>query len=99
MEESPRGKRSSVTIDPERLDQGKQTKVTLFGEWEEPHVFPLARGVCWANKRVVEMRNSGDVPGVAGLGARAEAAGIVDKIGDDNLDELEGEPGNRGRGY
>jgi len=46
----------------------------------------------------MEVRNGGNVPGVAGQCACAEAAGVVNKIGDDDFDELEGQPGGRGRG-
>jgi hypothetical protein len=39
---------------------------------------------------VVEMRNGGDVPGVTGQGACAEAAYVADEMGNDHFDDIEG---------
>ena len=86
---------ADIIVGPERLDGGSQIKLPLFDEWHRPSIF-LEQGKRW-NDEGVEMRNSGNVPGAAGQGACVEAARVVDKIGDDNFDELKGEPGGGGR--
>ena len=48
-------------------------------------------------KGVIEMRNSGDVPSVTGRGACAETVRVVDKIGDDQLNDLHRKSVCRGR--
>jgi len=60
-------------------------------------MLPLPPDVGWTDKGMVEKRDSGDAPGVAGQGTRAEAADVVGKIGDDDFDKLEGKPGSGGR--
>ena len=45
----------------------------------------------------MEVRDSGDIPGVTGQGARPETASVIDKIGNDDFDDLKGKPGGRGR--
>jgi hypothetical protein len=55
-------------------------------------------GVDVNEKAVMEMRNSGDVPGMASQGARAETAHVIDEVDDNNFNDLQGKPGGRGRG-
>ena len=82
----------------ERFDQGKQTKLILAQEWVGPHTPPVfVQGVGRNGEGVVEMRNNDDVPGVASQGTRNEAGCVMGEIGDDHFDNLEGEPGGRGR--
>ena len=45
---------------------------------------------------VMEVKNSGDVPGVTSHGARAETVNVIDKVGDDHFGDLQGKPGGRG---
>ena len=42
------------------------------------------------NEGMMKMRDGGDVPGVAGQGAREETLCVVDKMDDDHLDDLLG---------
>jgi len=51
----------------------------------------------WTNEGLVEMRDGGDVPRVAGQGTRAETVGVIGKMGNDHFDELQGKLGDRGR--
>ena len=44
----------------------------------------------WSDKGAMEMGNGSDVPGVAGQGACAETLYVVDQLGDDNFDDLQG---------
>ena len=44
----------------------------------------------WSNKGAMEMGNGSDVPGVAGPGACAETLYVVDQLGDDDFDDLQG---------
>ena len=91
-------KAGAVPNNPERLDQGKQTKLVFVYEWSGPcRILALVQGIVWNDKGAMEMRNSGDVPGVTGHGACAETACVVDKIGDDDFDDLHGKSGGGGR--
>ena len=58
-----------------------------------PPVF-FVPGTYVDSKDVMETRDGGDVPGVAGQGARTETALVIHKISDDPFDDLEGEPGD-----
>ena len=49
-------------------------------------------GVNTNGEGAVEMRDSGDIQGVAGQGTRSETARVVEKIGDDNFDDFLGKP-------
>ena len=44
---------------------------------------------------MVEVGNGGDIPGVAGQGAREEAACVIDKMDDDDVDDFLGKFGGR----
>ena len=44
----------------------------------------------------MEMRSSGDAPGVTGQVAGAETGHIIDEVGDDHLDDLQGKSGGWG---
>ena len=80
-------------VDTEPPGKGEQTK-----RMHAPNNFgPLGSVlvVISDGKGMVEMGNSGNVPGVTGHGARAETAYIVDKICDDHFDKLKGKPGGR----
>jgi len=46
---------------------------------------------------VVEVGNSGNVPGITGHAARAETGRVVDKVGNDHFDDLQGKQTNRVR--
>ena len=48
-------------------------------------------------KGVMEVGNSGNVPRITGQGARAETGCVVDKIGNDHFDDLQGKQTNRVR--
>ena len=48
-----------------------------------------------SDKGVMEMGDGGDVPGMAGQGAREETGCVKGKIGDDGVDDLLGDPGGR----
>ena len=82
-------------VDPELLDQRKQTQRVSAPKGVGPRKF--SRRVHLMNgEGVVEMGNGGDIPGVAGHGACAKSAIVVDKIGDDIFDNLLGKPVGRG---
>jgi hypothetical protein len=87
---------AGVSSEVDLLDQGEQTKLVHVPEGIRPPGFPVPV-VCVSDKGVVEMGNGGDVPGVTGKRTCAEIALVIDKIGDDHLDDLQGEPGGRGR--
>jgi len=44
----------------------------------------------WSDEGVVEVRNGGEIPAVTGQGGREETGLVVDKVGDDNIDDLQG---------
>lgn len=46
---------------------------------------------------MMKMRNSGDIPRVAGQSACAETARVVSKIGNDHFDKFQGKFGDGGR--
>ena len=82
-------------MEPELLDQGKQTKRVHMPDGIGPQKFSSIIPIEVNGKGVVEMRNSGDIPRVTGLGACAETASVISKIGDDDFDDLQGKPGGR----
>ena len=85
-------------VDPEFLDQGKQTKLGRILEWCGPtslrHIGPRTRS---GGKSVVKMRDRGDVPGVTRQGACEETASVIDEMGDDHFDDLERKVSGGGR--
>ena len=80
----------------ELLDQRKQPELVHVYEWIGPQRF-FVQPVDPSDKGVMEVRNGGDVPRVAGQGACAETAFVIDKIGDDYFNDLLWEPSGRGR--
>ena len=46
---------------------------------------------------MMEMRNGGDVQGVASQAAGAKAEQVIHKVSDDDFDDLLGKPGGSGR--
>ena len=79
-------------MDPECPDQGKQTKRVHAPEG----IRPLKLSVPGANvsgKDVVDMGDGGYVPGITGLRACAETAGVVDEVANNHFDDLRGESG------
>jgi len=92
--EQLQGKHPNIA-DAECLDEGKQTKCMHAPERFGPTTFS-APGVV-DEEAVMEVRDCGGVPGVTGQGARAETEHVIDKVGDDHLDDLRGEPGGGGR--
>ena len=79
------------SADLELLDQGKQTKLARILEWFGPPTFRIKVGpAISSDKSMMEMRDRGDVPGITGEGACKEAACIIDKMGDDHFNDLQG---------
>ena len=77
--------------------QGKQTELVKVPEWFGPYMIRVcvfAPG--WHGKGVVEMGDGSDVPGITGQGACDETARVIDKMGNDKLDDLRWEPCGRG---
>lgn len=65
--------------DMELLDQGKQTEFVHGPEWFGPQKFRIrAQGMGLDDEGVVELRNSGNVPGITGEGACEETPRVVD---------------------
>ena len=81
-------------MDPEALDQGKQTKRVHAREGAKHRVSDTRTSP--DSKGVMEMGNGGDVPGVTYQGACVETARVEGKVGDNYLDDLEGKPGGGG---
>ena len=48
-----------------------------------------------SGKSAMEMRESGNVPGARGEGARQETAGVTDNLGNNHVDDLLRKPGCR----
>ena len=91
--EAFRGKRAPViggSVDTEFLDQGKQAKLGRIPEWFGPVTEQN-------NESAMEMRDGGDVPGVTGQGTGQKAAGVVDEMGGNDLDDLQWKPGGCGQ--
>ena len=44
----------------------------------------------------MEVGNGSDVPGITSHGACAKAVHVIEEIGDDDLDKLQGKPCGRG---
>jgi len=79
------------------LDQGKQTKLARILEWFGPPKFRIkVRPTVSSGKSVMEMRDRGDVPGVTGEGACKKAGSVIDKMGDDHFNDLQGKVGGGG---
>ena len=72
-------------------DQGKQTEPMHAPEWNRPLEF-YVKEVVTHDEGVMEMGNSGDVPGVTGQGACAETVFVVDEMCEDDLDDILGKP-------
>jgi len=83
-------------VDPEPLDQGKQTKHVHVPEGIGPPEFLVQRADV-NDKGVMERMNGGDVPGITGEGTCAEATCVINEVGDNHFDDLLGKPGGRGR--
>ena len=80
----------------EPLDKGKQTEPARFLEWLGPPPFKAdERPTIHGHKSVVEVRDSGNVPGVTGQGACYKTGRVIDKVGDYHFDDLQGEVGGR----
>ena len=58
---------------------------------------PFGNEISSNDEVVVEMRNGGDVPGVASQAAGAKAEQVIHKVSDDDLDDLLGELRGGGR--
>ena len=86
-----------IRASPEHLDERKQTKLMLAQERFRPSLV-LVQAINWNDKSVVEVRDGGNVPGATDQRACEEIGFLVDKIGDDRFDDLQGKPGNRGPG-
>ena len=79
----------------ELLDQGKQAKHVHIQDGSGPPGLWFGQVFDSSGEGVIEMGNSGDVPGATDPGARAETACVVSKIGDDYFEDLQGKPGGR----
>jgi len=87
-----------VFVDVEFPHQGKQPEPLHMKEWFGPNDFLLcAPGKCLGSKSVVNVRNSGEVPGVTGQGACEKPVLVVDEVGDDHFDDIHGKSDDRGR--
>ena len=93
--EAARGELVMSPIDLELLDQGKQAKHVHIPNGIGPLKISSAPVTVGDDKGVMEMGNSGDVPGATDLGACAKAVFVVSKIGDDHFNDLQGKPGGR----
>ena len=69
-----------------------------FPEWFRPPKLPVpAPRTSCRDECVMEVRESGDVPGITSQGARQEAAGVIHKVGNHHLNDLQRKLGGRGR--
>jgi len=82
-------------IGPELLDQGKQAKHVHILNRVEPPKFRFVRATVDHGRGVMEMGNSGDVPGTTGHGTCAESACVVYNIGNDRFEEIQGKADGR----
>ena len=78
------------------LDKGKQTKGVHTLERVRPLRISETR-ICFNGEGAVEVGSGSSVPGMTGQGACAETVHVVEKVVDDDLDELKGKPCGRGR--
>lgn len=91
-------------VDLELLDQGKQAQLVHAREGFGPENFPIDFPIIiiwrwlgeYTDKCVVEMGDGGDVPRVAGQGASEESFRLVDEMGHDHFNYLQGESGGGG---
>ena len=84
--------------DLEFLDQGEQTELAHVPDPVRPRTFWfVGPPAVLSEEGVVKMWDGGGVPGATGHGACQEAAGVVDEIGDDHIDDLLGKFGDGGR--
>ena len=84
--------------DPKSLDQRKEAKFVRFFEWPGPKVL-LALAVVVhvvGCKGVVKMGDGGDIPRVAGQGAREQGGCVVDEVRENFLYKFLREPGDWG---
>ena len=82
----------------ELLDQGEQTKLARVLERFGPLNFRLEdKRAGQGDESVMKVRDGGGVPGVAGQGACAEVACVVDEMGYDYFNNFLGKPGGRRR--
>ena len=93
--EAVRGEFAMYHTDLELLDQGNQAKHVHIQDGIGPPRLLFGQVFDSGGEGVIEMGNSGDVPGAIDPGARAEAACVVSKIGNDHFDDLQGKPGGR----
>jgi len=87
------------SADFERPDEGKQAKFVEVLDRSGPQEFIVrlrAQGPDCSDKCVMEVRNGGEIPGVAGQGAGEETGYVVDKMGNNDFDNSQGKPGSRG---
>ena len=81
------------STDPELFYQGEQTKFVHVREWHSPRKSLVSEEpviIGWSEKGMVELGNGSDVPGVAGQGTRTEPWDVVDELGNDHFDDLQG---------
>jgi hypothetical protein len=98
VEFSRRKYRPIFTGDKYPLDKGEETKPGCPPERVGPLSFSrLKETRDSSGKSAMEMRYSGDVLGARGEGACQEAAGIMDEMGNNHIDDLLREPGGGGR--
>ena len=81
---------------PKLPDKRKQAKHVHVRDGIGPLEFTRAPEPDVNGKSVMQTRSSGDVPGVAGHGAREETALVIEKIGHDLFDYFQGKFGCRG---
>lgn len=83
---------ASPPTNPERFDQGKQTKGVSVEESHELRKPQMVRGMDWGSEGVVEVKNGGGAAGMAGQGTYAETVRVMGEIGDDHFDDFQGKP-------
>ena len=89
------------SVDPELLDQGKQTELAcVLKRCGPPNSRLTSPRMRPSDESVVKMRDGGDVPGVTGQGTCEETFRVVDEVGDDHFDNFERkiDDGGRARG-
>ena len=84
--------------DKEPGDKGKPTVVRSRLKWLRPLSFVgVAVTGNFSDKSAMKMRNSGEIPGARGERTRQEAAGVVDEVGDNQVDNPLRKPSGRDR--
>jgi len=91
-----------ILVDVKFLHKGKQPELIHTNELFGPSLFPFwVPGIVMGlgGKGVVEVRNSGHVPGAGDHGTYEKTARVVDKVGDNHFDDIQGKPdgGSQGR--